>query len=677
MKAIRLILSFTLCGSLIVSGTLAQTILTAYGTGRTTGHIADLNIQNELGKDINFKVTVFFIPSDGKYQPYISSAQPTVLVHPYSTVTIPLEGYCADIHLPPVPDGEAMPPFETWITPETAGAAPAPDFIPEVGSPFQAVNEMEETPFPITFAGTNVPFPYTIDFNKNPTEAAPILFDVLEAITHTVEQMYVNGSVPVTPFSSNPTKEKEALIQQTFWIYTSQLNPADEDYVKTDFAKQTYEQFKTSTQMEVTAAPPAVKEQIDLGIADFWNAFTAVGVEAKIIRQTEPESSPPAIEEGIIEVMECQCRTCEIVRPFRFFNLITNEEITSDSIPWYNDRIRFDPPVVQSDCPTDCHPSSTVRNRRVPNYRNHFHSPSLWLDGSFETTVSDKGDILFETSYSCFCDGKTCGEGLVSKRIYFTESNDCCDRVRDQNNGNLRFNFNQGNVHIAGNQLILHIEPDTYETFHFDFNLEAIFCNLEGDQVFGYLQSLSQQSSSNEQVREFFSSSDLSLGHPANEENVSPHYSLVFSKTVNGKEVLVSIVLDEESCVFDVQVLYGDEVYEYAGPPYLTVDQLWSMANQMGNANQAWFWNQAMVILSHLLRADQHGRAGTYRNAFRNFLSQLSTGAHRLLDETTNPVQRAELQALIDSIRDALTSGDFNQLENVLQKMLPIFNRIW
>ncbi|MFQ5447245.1 MAG: hypothetical protein ACE5FF_09945, partial [Saprospiraceae bacterium] len=267
--------------SLVVAG--------AISTGETTGHIANLTVTNHSGKVVNIDFDQILIPSTGIYQGFAIPEGIHIEVAPEGIVTTPLSGYCTDIHLPPVPAGESMPPFDTWITPETAGPVPEPGFVPEAGSPFQIIETPPgSTPLTITYPGTDTLFPFTIDINKNPKEAARLIFGLIESITEAVDDMYENGEVPATPFSRNPEKEKEVLIQQTFWIATSLLNPGDEDYKKGDFATRTYEQFSETASIDFQAAPPEVQKQVNLGITDFWNSFEAVGLKAKVLKKTEP-----------------------------------------------------------------------------------------------------------------------------------------------------------------------------------------------------------------------------------------------------------------------------------------------------------------------------------------------------------------------------------------------------
>ena len=95
-------------------GNSSNTKVTATGTGQTTGHIANLSVTNNGAITLTSLSQTVYIPSSGQYQPYIGTIPPTTLP-PGQTTIIPVDGYCTDVHTPPVPNGESMPPADTWI----------------------------------------------------------------------------------------------------------------------------------------------------------------------------------------------------------------------------------------------------------------------------------------------------------------------------------------------------------------------------------------------------------------------------------------------------------------------------------------------------------------------------------------------------------------------------------
>ncbi|MBL7792430.1 MAG: hypothetical protein JNK77_08900 [Saprospiraceae bacterium] len=292
--------------------------ITAKGTGRTTGHIADLIINNGTDQPFDIqlgpgsKPNAFFIPSGGQYQPYIVPSLPPVTVPPRQTLTFPVEGYCVDIHRPPVPSGNGMPKPGEWLSipvpgPDimapgnlvnipTAAALPLNDAI-RILQNTQAPIHQTGTPaagsdcirYPTTASptvpGTDIPITQPLIPDQQPGIVAPLLLDALNIITRTYDKLRDNNNIQ-TPFSGNPEKEREAVIQQTFWMFTASLS--GDKYVKDDFRNNTIKQFEQTTSKPFSETPKPQQDKIDQGVDDFWDSFSAVGVEAKVLK------TPPA-----------------------------------------------------------------------------------------------------------------------------------------------------------------------------------------------------------------------------------------------------------------------------------------------------------------------------------------------------------------------------------------------
>jgi hypothetical protein len=339
----------------------------SYGTGQTTGHIANLTTTNPNGYPIAIEPQMVYIPSDGKYQPYIGRIPDGIVIQPGATVTIPIHGYCADVHKPPVTAGEDMIPPDKWI-PVTAPQVPEPmnppgasvpptapepmnppgasvpptapepmnppgadgapsvpepmnppgaDGTPSVPEPMNPPNSIappvtgvpvslipripfdppadplgwanipgykphvnEETATIITWPGSVVPVYGTIDPGKSPVHYGHLIADVLTRIEEAIDDLQADD-VFTTPFTPDPARERESVIQQTFWIYTAALT--DDSYEKDDFVERVYDQFKTQTGNDIFALPKEQKELVDTGVEEFWGAFQATGIAAKVI----------------------------------------------------------------------------------------------------------------------------------------------------------------------------------------------------------------------------------------------------------------------------------------------------------------------------------------------------------------------------------------------------------
>jgi hypothetical protein len=243
----------------------------ATGTGRTTGHVLDITYINPTENEVNIEAGPCYIPSSGQYQPYIVPTLGNITVPPQGQVTGPVWGYCTDIHMPPVPAGESAISFDKWIFPGSL----APDWKPAAENGWLPTEDRT-----VTIPGKDVPLGYTIDAGKNPREAAPVLAEAINRISQAYDRLREEGNI-TTPFSGNPEKERESVIQQTFWIFTSGLS--GNIYRVEDFAGKTADQYETSSGKEFATLPADEQDKLADGIAQFWDTFEAVGAEAKVL----------------------------------------------------------------------------------------------------------------------------------------------------------------------------------------------------------------------------------------------------------------------------------------------------------------------------------------------------------------------------------------------------------
>lgn len=317
----------------------------ATGTGLTTGHVANLVLHNPTSQPVMVQFgptvpsapgtppgTALFIPSGGQYQPYIVPYLPHVSLAPGEIKTIPVQGYCVDVRMPPVPEGGGMPPVSTWVCsgpliPEpinppgypstvsvptrmapalskaldmlSGGTKPKPKPSPGMPSPGHTTLSVDcpdglLAPLP-TIPDTDIPLPTPVSPDKHPAVAVPLMLDAIQRIIRTYDEMKPKGTI-TTPFSGNPDKEREAVIQQTFWMYTAALR--GEPYEKKDFRANTIRQFEQNTGKTFAQTPQPQQEKMDKGVDDFWDSFEAVGAEAKILpRVPEPPKPVPGVDE--------------------------------------------------------------------------------------------------------------------------------------------------------------------------------------------------------------------------------------------------------------------------------------------------------------------------------------------------------------------------------------------
>jgi hypothetical protein len=203
-------------------------------------------------------------------------------VPPGATQTVPIHGYCGDVRRPPVPAGEPLPPVEDWIVPGDPGQ---PITLPP--------RDGAAPPGRALVPGTGEPLPRAVDPDLEPLVAAPLLFGAIREITRATAELQENRALQ-TPFSGNPEREREAVVQQTFWLFAAELK--GEPYTREEFTERLESQHEQRTGVPLAAAPPEERERLQQGADDFWDAFELVGVEAKIISHPETVSDEPAGE---------------------------------------------------------------------------------------------------------------------------------------------------------------------------------------------------------------------------------------------------------------------------------------------------------------------------------------------------------------------------------------------
>lgn len=117
----------------------------------------------------------------------------------------------------------------------------------------------------------------------DPAVTAAFLFDAIGRISITTDILQ-DADLISTPFSGVSDKERESVIQQTLWLYSSVLT--DNVYTKEDFSDRMTTQFEDNTGTKLKHAAPATKESLEKGVDDFWNSFNLVGAEAKVLKDT-------------------------------------------------------------------------------------------------------------------------------------------------------------------------------------------------------------------------------------------------------------------------------------------------------------------------------------------------------------------------------------------------------
>ena len=217
----------------------------------------------------------------------------------------PSGGFGLDGNPPTVPEpmnppgGSAGPPHHTisiTVTDQPSHPSFDPGMISTmVGSPGYSEDSDNEKDSKIqaTWPGTEKEIEGSFDPEIDPIVFAQLAAEGLLLIIEEAE-IIQNSGIYITPFSNDKDREMEAILQQTFWIFVADL--MGEEYDMEDFTNNVYQQFEDATGQSVTALPEQQKDQVDSGVVDFWNVYSAVGVEAKVF-STEPEPVPDILFE--------------------------------------------------------------------------------------------------------------------------------------------------------------------------------------------------------------------------------------------------------------------------------------------------------------------------------------------------------------------------------------------
>ncbi|MDO8365147.1 MAG: hypothetical protein Q7T20_00015 [Saprospiraceae bacterium] len=230
--------------------------IAATGTGRTTGHVATLTVHNPQPTAITAEISACFIPSEDKKQPYITLPT-SVRLLPGETLQVALQGYCADVFAPPVPNGHPMPPVSDWIRYD--------ELLSDITVPMVNTSERSANVFGSI---------------SNPREVGPVLMKALEQIAQAYDALEASGAIN-TPFSGDPQKQQTSILQNVLWVYEAALS--GKEYRQEDFRANIIEQYETSSGHSFKKASQEDKENLETGVAQFWGTFKLVGEEAKVL----------------------------------------------------------------------------------------------------------------------------------------------------------------------------------------------------------------------------------------------------------------------------------------------------------------------------------------------------------------------------------------------------------
>ena len=269
----------------------------ASGTGKSTGEIARILLTNTDSVPLVLAPQTVYIPSDGQHQGYVGRIPGRVLVDAGAQVSISVSGYCIHPNRPPAPAGYELPPLSEWVPVGVAVSVPGnpPPLTKEVyiatATPVDRFSDSQIEVLktsPVfkpwkkppagtlpTWPGSTLPIGGTININKSPEIVAPLIVALVEAVEDAADELIREEKVH-TPYSGYSYKERQTLVQHTVWIYMSLLT--GDRYSRDDFRNMVDKQVGGTPTL-----PKEEKENLQTGINEFWNAFEATGVKAKVL----------------------------------------------------------------------------------------------------------------------------------------------------------------------------------------------------------------------------------------------------------------------------------------------------------------------------------------------------------------------------------------------------------
>jgi hypothetical protein len=214
-KKNRVICAF-LC--LLYSLSYSQNVKQITSTGRTTGHIATLSVENTSNKPVIFELGTAIIPSRDfqnetgiqKSQPQIHTGNISQEIEPGEMAEIPVQGYCLDVGKPPLPEGESFPPFNEWVMAVPTSPEPINPGIGSGSGTDKPKNAIPTAPEPVNPTKPQPAVP-TAPEPVNPVKYATISNELPPSFQPLKERQPRPRPEPVPPDEMNPAASEWGL----------------------------------------------------------------------------------------------------------------------------------------------------------------------------------------------------------------------------------------------------------------------------------------------------------------------------------------------------------------------------------------------------------------------------------------------------------------------------------
>lgn len=239
-------------------------------TGNTTGHIATLFIENISDSNHILNIPPVYIPSIKGHQPYlVPFSTGEISIEAGKTKSIEIIGFCTDYSTEPVSENSALPALKNWIIVDKIDYHWVPKL--ENGWTMSAIEDITDATFAL-HPMTGDTIMYRLNQYKYPQEAGHLFYTTLLKIISSAKHLSDINALK-TPYynTNNHSKEIEAVVQHSFWIYTAAISHTA--YTSNIFEWRLLDQLSELIDAENTVNKEKIRESFIVGVSVFWDAF--------------------------------------------------------------------------------------------------------------------------------------------------------------------------------------------------------------------------------------------------------------------------------------------------------------------------------------------------------------------------------------------------------------------
>ncbi|HPQ98390.1 MAG TPA: Ig-like domain-containing protein [Saprospiraceae bacterium] len=280
----------------------APELLLALGTGQSSGHIATLYIKNEAPESVRLQPATYYIPALRGFQSYVGSLDDVTTIGPDTVQSIPLYGYCTDVHRAPAPGGMAMS-IADWILVSAASDSalttlqPGPRVKPFSGVDREALSfsgtPKTNTEAPaICWPDNHQQIGVMINPDADAKSSAALIVMMVQQIEAQVPIMQSNSSL-VTPYHGMPEAERLGVTQHAIWLSIGALT--GKAYTLEDFTKSMNKLWREQAGDLPADEKMAGDQALEKTLPVIWQQFVTVAQAAGVI-MPDPAAVNPSLD---------------------------------------------------------------------------------------------------------------------------------------------------------------------------------------------------------------------------------------------------------------------------------------------------------------------------------------------------------------------------------------------